>query len=79
MEIQKAIDNKELSLLSGVLSIKTQDGVFNSEIKGNNKVLFQESNINEISFFTALLFALIGGLILEFDALRLSCAISKDI
>ena len=65
LEIQKAIDNKELSLLSGVLSIKTQDGVFNYEIKGNSKVLFQESNINEISFFTALLFALIGGLILN--------------
>ncbi len=65
LEIQKAIDNKELSLLSGVLSIKTQDGVFNYEIKGDSKVLFQESNINEISFFTALLFALIGGLILN--------------
>ena len=50
-KIKKAIDNKELNLLSGVLNIKTKDGVFNYEIKSDSKVLFQESSINEISFF----------------------------
>ena len=65
LEIKKTADNKELNLLSGVLSIKTQDEIYSYEIKGDSKVLVQESNINEISFFTALLFALLGGLILN--------------